>query len=118
VRCKAAVEIVESLAAHRALWVIDRGADRRHLHLAFRERGVRYLLRATRRRTVYRRGKRRSVGAVAAATPLRDGFTLAHRGSRGEWNRVRVRYGWRKIEWEQQSYWLITVAGVQDENFI
>lgn len=61
-----AVELVERHGPRRALWVVDSGGDRSRLHRAFKQLGLRYLVRVKRARVVSWHGARQQVMAVYA----------------------------------------------------
>jgi Transposase DDE domain len=113
-----AVELVERYAARRALWVIDSGGDRSRLHRAFQQLGLRYLVRVKRERVVSWHGARHKIMAVAQQVWWRGSFRFAHRTRRGRWRKVRVRYGFEHITWQEEPYSLVVAEGVTDERLV
>jgi hypothetical protein len=113
-----AVELVERLAPGRALWVIDSGGDRSRLHQEFKRLKVRYLVRVGRNRTVAHLGQKRSIRTVAAEVLMRGSFRFAHRTKRGRWRILRLRYGFERIEWQEEAYSLVVAEGISDEQLI
>ncbi len=113
-----AVELVERFAPRRALWVIDSGGDRSRLHRAFKQLGVRYLVRVKRERVVCWHGQRHKIMAVAGEALWCGSFRFAHRTKRGRWRRVRVRYGFERLEWQQEPYSLVVAEGISDERLV
>jgi hypothetical protein len=92
-----AVELVERFAPRRGLWVIDSAGDRSRLHCAFKQLGLRYLVRVKRERVVNWQGERHKIMAVARLVAWCGSFRFAHRTKRGRWRRVRVYYGFEQI---------------------
>jgi hypothetical protein len=113
-----AVELVERVAAHRALWVIDSGGDRSCLHREFKRLKVRYLVRVGRNRTVELHGEKQGIRKVAAEVLLRGSFRFPHRTKRGRWRVLRLRYGFEHIEWQEEAYSLVVAEGISDEQLI
>ena len=113
-----AVELVERFAPRRALWVIDSGGDRSRLHRAFQQLGLRYLVRVKRERVVSWHGARHKLMAVAQQVWWRGSFRFAHRTRRGRWRRLRVRYGFERITWQEEPYSLVVAEGVTDERLV
>lgn len=113
-----AVELVERFAPRRALWVIDSAGDRSRLHRAFKQLRLRYLVRVRRERVVSWHGARCKVMAVAREVLWCGSFRFAHRDRRGRWRRSRVRYGFERIEWQEEVYSLVVAEGVADERLV
>jgi hypothetical protein len=113
-----AVELVERLAPHRALWVIDSGGDRSRLHQEFKRLKVRYLVRVGRNRTIELNGQKRSMRQVASEVLMRGSFRFPHRTKRGRWRVLRLRYGFERIEWQAETYSLVVAEGISDEQLI
>lgn len=113
-----AVGLVERFAPRRALWVIDSGGDRSRLHRAFRQLRLRYLVRVKRERVVWWHGARHKIMAVAEGVLWCGSFRFAHRTRRGRWRKVRVRYGFERIEWQEEAYSLVVAEGVSDERLV
>lgn len=113
-----AVELVERHARRRALWVIDSGGDRSRLHRAFKQLGVRYLVRVKRERVVCWHGARQKIMAVAGVVVWCGSFRFAHRTRRGRWRKLRVRYGFERLTWQEEPYSLVVAEGVTDERLV
>lgn len=113
-----AVELVERYATRRALWVIDSAGDRPRLHRAFKQLGVRYLVRVKRERVVWWHGARQKIMAVAGAALWCGSFRFAHRSRRGRWRRLRARYGFEHINWREEPYSLVMAEGISDERLV
>jgi hypothetical protein len=113
-----AVESVERYAPRRALWVIDSGGDRSRLHRAFKQLEVRYLVRVKRERVVSWHGARHKIMAVAQEALWCGSFRFAHRTRRGRWRKLRVRYGFERIVWQEDAYSLVVAEGISDERLI
>lgn len=113
-----AIELVESFAPGRALWVIDSGGDRSRLHQEFKRLKIRYLVRVGRNRTVELDGQKRSIRTVAAEVLMRGSFRFPHRTKRGRWRVLRLRYGFERIEWQEEAYSLVVAEGISDEQLI
>lgn len=113
-----AVELVERFAPRRGLWVIDSAGDRSRLHRAFKQLGVRYLVRVKRERVVSWQGERHKIMGVADEVLWCGSFRFAHRTKRGRWRRVRVRYGFERITWQEEPYSLVVAEGVSDERLV
>jgi hypothetical protein len=113
-----AVELVERFAPRRGLWVIDSAGDRSRLHRAFRQLGLRYLVRVKRERVVSRHGERHKIMGVADEVRWCGSFRFAHRTRRGRWRRVRVRYGFERFEWQEELYSLVVAEGISDERLV
>lgn len=113
-----AVELVERVAPLRALWVIDSGGDRSCLHREFKRLKVRYLVRVGRNRTVELDGQKQGIRTVASAVLMRGSFRFNHRTKRGRWRALRLRYGFERIEWQEEAYSLVVAEGISDEQLI
>lgn len=113
-----AVELVERFAPRRGLWVIDSAGDRSRLHRAFKQLELRYLVRVKRERVVSWHGERHKIMAVADEVWWRGSFRFAHRTKRGRWRRVRVRYGFERLEWQEEPYSLVVAEGISDERLV
>jgi hypothetical protein len=113
-----AVESVERYAPRRAMWVIDSGGDRSRLHRAFQQLEVRYLVRVKRERVVWRHGARHKIMAVAGAALWCGSFRFAHRTRRGRWRKLRVRYGFERITWQEDAYSLVVAEGISDQRLV
>lgn len=113
-----AVELVERYAPRRALWVIDSGGDRSRLHRAFRQLRLRYLVRVKRERVVSWHGQRQKIMGVAGRVLWCGSFRFAHRDRRGRWRKLRVRYGFERIIWQEEVYTLVAAEGVSDERLV
>jgi hypothetical protein len=113
-----AVELVERYAPRRALWVIDSAGDRLRLHHAFMKLRVRYLVRVKRDRVICWHGAPGKIMAVAAQVLWCGSFRFAHRTKRGRWRKIRVRYGFERITWQEKPYTLLVAEGVSDERLI
>jgi hypothetical protein len=113
-----AVELVERFAPGRALWVIDSGGDRSRLHQEFKRLKVRYLVRVGRNRTIELDGHKRSIRRVAAEVLMRGSLRFPHRTKRGRWRVLRLRYGFERIEWQEEAYSLVVAEGIGDEQLI
>ena len=113
-----AIELVEGSAPRRALWVMDSGGDRSHLHRAFKRLKVRYLVRVKRDRTVAWHGRRHSIRQVAGKVLWCGSFRFAQRTKRGRWRVLRVRYGFEQFNWQEEAYSLVVAAGISEEQLI
>jgi hypothetical protein len=113
-----AVESVERYAPRRALWVIDSGGDRSRLHRAFKQLAVRYLVRVKRERVVSWHGARHKIMAVAQEALWCGSFRFAHRTRRGRWRKLRVRYGFERIAWQEDAYSRVVAEGISDERLV
>jgi hypothetical protein len=113
-----AVELVERYAPQRALWVIDSGGDRSRLHSAFKQLGLRYLVRVKRERVVSWHASRHKIMAVAQEVLWCGSFRFAHRARSGRWRRLRVHYGFERILWREEPYSLVVAEGVSDERLV
>jgi hypothetical protein len=114
----AAIESVERFAPRRGLWVIDSAGDRSRLHRAFKQLRLRYLVRVKRDRVICWQGARDKIMAVAGRVLWCGSFRFAHRTKRGRWRRVRVRYGFERITWQEELYSLVVAEGVSDERLV
>ena len=113
-----AIELVEQFAPQRALWVIDSGGDRSRLHQEFKRLKVRYLVRVGRNRTVELNGRKWGIREVAAEVLMRGSFRFPHRTKRGGWRVLRLRYGFERITWQEETYSLVVAEGISDEPLI
>jgi hypothetical protein len=55
---------------------------------------------------------------VARAVLWCGSFRFAHRTKRGRWRRLRVRYGFERLEWQQEPYSLVVAEGISDERLV
>lgn len=113
-----AIELVEQFAPLRALWVIDSGGDRSCLHREFKRLKVRYLVRVGRNRTVELHGQKRGIRQVAEEVLMSGSFRFAHLTKRGHWRALRLRYGFERITWQEESYSLVVAEGISDQQLI
>lgn len=113
-----AVELVEGCAPGRALWVIDSGGDRSCLHRELKRLKVRYLVRVGRNRTVACHGQKQGIRQVAAKVLMSGSFRFPHRTKRGRWRVLRLRYGFERIEWQEEAYSLVVAEGISEEQLI
>ena len=111
-----AVELVERFAPLHALWVIDSGGDRSCLHREFKKLKVRYLVRVGRNRTVELHGQKQGIRQVAAKVLMSGSFRFPHRTKRGRWRILRLRYGFERIEWQEEAYSLVVAEGISKNN--
>lgn len=113
-----AIELVEHFAPLRALWVIDSGGDRSHLHREFKRLKLRYLVRVGCNRTVELHGQKRGIRQVAEEVLMSGSFRFAHRTKRGRWRALRLRYGFERITWQEEAYSLVVAEGISNERLI
>jgi hypothetical protein len=113
-----AVEAVERYAPRRGLWVIDSAGDRSRLHRAFRQLRLRYLVRVKRERVISWHAGRHKIMAGAQRVLWCGSFRFAHRTRRGRRRKLRVRYGFERIAWQEECYSLVVAEGVSGERLI
>jgi hypothetical protein len=112
-----AVDWVGSFTGWRGIWAMDRGGDRRHVLEPLLERGLRFVMRCTGKRTVIdRRHLQGTVKEVAARCPL----TFAAKVIRIEEGKEKVyplRYGAEPIRLpvRKEKLLLVVVAGFGQE---
>ena len=69
---------------------------------------MRYLVRVKRERVVCWHGARQKIMAVAGAVLWCGSFRFARRG---RWRKLRVRYGFEHITWQEEPYSLVVAEG-------
>jgi hypothetical protein len=112
-----AVDWVGTFVGWRGIWAIDRGGDRRHLLQPLLERGIRFVIRSTGRRTVVdRRHRLGSVKEVAGRCRLRFAAKVI-RIEDGKEKVYQLQYGAEAI-WlpgRKEKLLLVVVAGFGKE---
>ncbi len=113
----AAVDLIRGHTGGRGIWAIDRGGDRKKLLEPLLDRGQRFVIRSTGKRTVIDRRKLRgSVAEVAGRCRLRHQARII-KIQDGKEKVYELRYGAVPIRLPGRSeqLWLVVVAGFGDE---
>ncbi len=113
----AAVDLIRGHTGGRGIWAIDRGGDRKKLLEPLLDRGQRFVIRSTGKRTVIDRRKLQgSVAEVAGRCRLRHQARII-KIQDGKEKVYELRYGAVPIRLPGRSeqLWLVVVAGFGDE---
>ena len=113
----AAIDLVRTHTQGRGIWTIDRGGDRKKLLEPLLDRGERFVIRSTGRRTVIdRRRLQGSVAEVAGRCRLRHQARII-KIQDGHEKTYELRYGAEPIRLPGRSeeLWLVVVAGFGEE---
>ena len=113
----AAVDLIRTYTQGRGIWTIDRGGDRKRLLEPLLDRGERFVIRSTGKRTVIDRRKLQgSVAEVAGRCRLRHQARII-KIQDGQEKTYELRYGAEPIRLPGRSeqLWLVVVAGFGDE---
>ena len=109
----AAVDLIRTHTLGRGIWTIDRGGDRKKLLEPLLERGERFVIRSTGKRTVIDRRKLQgSVAEVAGRCRLRHQARII-KIQDGQENAYDLRYGAEPIRLpgRPEQLWLVVVTG-------
>jgi hypothetical protein len=109
----AAVDLIRTHTQGRGIWAIDRGGDRKKLLEPLLDRGARFVIRSTGKRTVIdRRNLQGSVAEVAGRCRLRHQARIIKIQDEQE-KAYDLRYGAEPIRLPGRSepLWLVVVAG-------
>jgi Transposase DDE domain len=112
----AAVDLIRGHTQGRGIWTIDRGGDRKKLLEPLLDRGERFVIRSTSKRTVIdRRQLQGSVAEVAGRCRLRHQARII-KIQDGQEKTYELRYGAEPIRLPGRSeqLWLVVVAGFGD----
>ena len=113
----AAVDLIRKHTQGRGIWTIDRGGDRKKLLEPLLDRGQRFVIRSTGKRTVIDRHKLQgSVAEVAGRCRLRHRARLI-KIQDGQEKTYELRYGAEPIRLlgRSEPLWLVVVAGFGDQ---
>ena len=113
----AAVDLIRAHTQGRGIWVMDRGGDRKRLLEPLLERGQRFVIRSTGRRTVIdRKGLQGSVAEVSGRCRLRRQARII-KIQDGKEKIYELRYGAEPIRLPGRSeqLWLVVIAGFGEE---
>jgi len=113
----AAVDLVRAHTQGRGIWTIDRGGDRKKLLEPLLDRGERFVIRSTGKRTVIdRRRLQGSVAEVAGRCRLRHQARII-RIQDGQEKIHELRYGAEPIHLpgRPEKLWLVVIAGFGEE---
>lgn len=113
----AAIDLVRTHTQGRGIWTIDRGGDRKKLLEPLLDRGERFVIRSTGKRTVIdRRRLQGSVAEVAGRCRLRHQARII-KIQDGHEKTYELRYGAEPIRLPGRSeeLWLVVVAGFGEE---
>jgi hypothetical protein len=113
----AAVDLVRAHTQGRGIWTIDRGGDRKKLLEPLLDRGERFVIRSTGKRTVIdRRRLQGSVAEVAGRCRLRHQARII-KIQDGQEKIHELRYGAEPIHLpgRPEKLWLVVIAGFGEE---
>jgi hypothetical protein len=113
----AAVDLIRTHTQGRGIWAIDRGGDRKKLLEPLLDRGQRFVIRSTGKRTVIDRRKLQgSVAEVAGRCRLRHQARII-KIQDGQEKTYELRYGAEPIRLPGRSeqLWVVVVAGFGEE---
>ncbi len=113
----AAVDLIQTHTQGRGIWTIDRGGDRKRLLEPLLDRGQRFVIRSTGKRTVIDRRKMQgSVAEVAGRCRLRHQARII-KIQDGQEKTYELRYGAEPIRLPDRSeqLWLVVIAGFGEE---
>lgn len=113
----AAIDLIRTHTQGRGIWTIDRGGDRKKLLEPLLDRGERFVIRSTGKRTVIdRRRLQGSVAEVAGRCRLRHQARII-KIQDGQEKTYALRYGTEPIRLPGRSeqLWLVVVAGFGEE---
>jgi hypothetical protein len=113
----AAVDLIGTYTQGRGIWAIDRGGDRKKLLEPLLDRGQRFVIRSTGKRTVIdRKGLQGSVGEVAGRCRLRHHARII-KIQDGQEKIYELRYGAEPIHLpgRSENLWLVVIAGFGEE---
>ena len=113
----AAIDLIRSHTRGRGIWAIDRGGDRKKLLEPLLDRGERFVIRSTGKRSVIdRRQLRGSLAEVAGRCRLRHRARII-KIQDGEEKTYELRYGVAPIRLpgRPEKLWLVVVAGFGPE---
>jgi hypothetical protein len=113
----AAVDLIRAQTKGRGIWTIDRGGDRKKLLEPLLDRGERFVIRSTGRRTVIDRHKLQgSVAEVAGRCRLRHQARII-KIQDGKEKVYDLRYGAEPIRLpgRAEKLWLVVIAGFGDQ---
>ena len=113
----AAVDLIRTHTQGRGIWAIDRGGDRKKLLEPLLDRGERFVIRSTGKRTVIDRRKLQgSVAEVAGRCRLRHQARII-KIQEGKEKVYDLRYGAEPIRLpgRAEQLWVVVIAGFGDE---
>ena len=113
----AAVDLIRPHTQGRGIWTIDRGGDRKKLLEPLLDRGERFVIRSTGKRTVIdRKGLQGSVAEVAGRCRLRHQARII-KIQDGHEKIYELRYGAEPIRLpgREEQLWLVVVTGFGEE---
>jgi len=113
----AAVDLIRTHTQGRGIWAIDRGGDRKKLLEPLLDRGERFVIRSTGKRTVIdRRHLQGSVAEVAGRCRLRHQARII-KIQDGQEKAYELRYGAEPIRLpgRAEQLWLVVIAGFGEE---
>jgi hypothetical protein len=113
----AAVDLVRMHTQGQGIWVIDRGGDRKNLLEPLLDRGQRFVIRSTGKRSVIDRRKLRgSVAEVAGRCRLRHEARII-KIKDGQEKTYELRYGAEPIHLPDRAepLWLVVIAGLGED---
>jgi hypothetical protein len=113
----AAVDLIRTHTQGRGIWTMDRGGDRKKLLEPLLDRGERFVIRSTGKRTVIdRRRLQGSVAEVAGRCRLRHQARII-KIQDGQEKTYELRYGMEPIRLPGRSeqLWLVVVVGFGEE---
>jgi hypothetical protein len=116
----AAVDLIRTHTQGRGIWTIDRGGDRKMLLEPLLERGERFVIRSTGKRTVIDRRKLQgSVAEVAGRCRLRHRARII-KIQDGKEKVYSLRYGAEPIRLPDRAeqLWLVVIAGFGEESLM
>jgi Transposase DDE domain len=113
----AAVDLIRTHTQGRGIWTMDRGGDRKKLLEPLLDRGQRFVIRSTGKRTVIdRRGLQGSVAEVAGRCRLRHQARII-KIQDGQEKTYELHYGAEPIHLpgRTEKLWLVAIAGFGEE---
>jgi hypothetical protein len=113
----AAVDLIRTHTQGRGIWTMDRGGDRKKLLEPLLDRGQRFVIRSTGKRTVIdRRGLQGSVAEVAGRCRLRHQARII-KIQDGQEKTYELHYGAEPIHLPSRTekLWLVVIAGFGEE---
>ena len=116
----AALDLIRAHTGGRGIWAMDRGGDRRSLLEPLLDRGARFVIRSTGKRTVVdRHGLLGSVAEVAGRCRLRHQARIV-KIQEGQERSDALRYGAEPVclPGRSEKLWLVVIAGLGGEPLI
>jgi hypothetical protein len=116
----AAVDLIGAHTRGRGIWAMDRGGDRKNLLEPLLDRGARFVIRSTGKRTVIDRH-----GLLGSVTEVAGRCRLPHQArivkiQEGQEKTHQLRYGAEPIRLpgRPEKLWLVVIAGLGEERLM